>query len=132
MFETSIYNLHIFKGIEESIIDDIIEKCPREFFKKWKVIIQQWEMSNGKGYIIRSGKVKVCINGKQIAELSTGDIFWEIALLNEESRSATIEAIKELETIVVSQEDIINMINSDENNINKEIMRRIEENLENE
>jgi hypothetical protein len=31
--------------------------------------------------------------------------------------------------IVLSLDDLIDMINSDENNINKEIMRRIEENL---
>jgi len=33
--------------------------------------------------------------------------------------------------IVLTLDDLIDMINSDENNINKEIMRRIEENLEN-
>jgi hypothetical protein len=33
--------------------------------------------------------------------------------------------------IVTTIDDLINLINSDQNNINKEIMRRIEENLEN-
>jgi hypothetical protein len=31
--------------------------------------------------------------------------------------------------IVLTLDDLISMINSDENNINKEIMRRIEENI---
>jgi hypothetical protein len=34
--------------------------------------------------------------------------------------------------IVLTIDNLIDMINSDENNINKEIMRRIEENLDNE
>jgi len=33
--------------------------------------------------------------------------------------------------LVLTLDDLITMINSDENNINKEIMRRIEENIEN-
>jgi len=33
--------------------------------------------------------------------------------------------------IILTLDDLIDMINSDENNINKEIMRRVEENIKN-
>ena len=69
---------------------------------------------------------------EEITVLEKGDIFGEIALLNEEERSANIKALSNLETIVLSQEDIFTMIENDENTINKEIIRRMEENLENE
>jgi CRP-like cAMP-binding protein len=56
-------------------------------------------------------------------------MFWEIALLNEEARTATVRAITNLELIVITLSDLIEMINSDDNIINKQIIKRIEENL---
>lgn len=130
MFETSVYKLAIFTGIETSIVDMIIENCPTEVFKKWEIIIEQGEAPDGKWYIIKSGKVWVSVDNAEVAQLWAGEIFGEIALLNEEERSATIVALQDVVTIVLSQDDIFTMIENDENNINKEIMRRMEENLE--
>jgi CRP-like cAMP-binding protein len=62
-------------------------------------------------------------------DLSAGNIVGEIALLNEEERTATVQATSDTTMIVLTLDDLIDMINSDENKINKEIMRRIEENL---
>jgi len=130
MTET-IYNLSIFKWIEKSTVDSIILNCDEENFAAGEIIMTQWSPSNWKWYIIKNWTVKVSINWKKIAELSSGNIVGEIALLNEEERTATVEAITDTTMIVLTLDNLIDMINSDENNINKEIMRRIEENLEN-
>jgi len=76
------------------------------------------------GYIIEEWSVNVLVNNKHTAKLTAWDIFGEIALLNEEPRSAV--------TILLSQEVLFQMIENDDNSINKEIMRRMEENLESE
>ena len=130
MLET-IYNLAIFKWIEKETVESIIANCDEENFAAGEIIMAQWADANGKWYIIKSWNVKVSINWTKIVELSAGNIVWEIALLNEEERTATVEAITDTTIIVLTLDDLIDMINSDENNINKEIMRRIEENLEN-
>ena len=128
MTET-IYNLAIFRWIERETVDSIISNCEEENFAAWEIIMMQWADSNWKWYIIKSWNVKVSINWTKIVELSTWNIVGEIALLNEEERTATVEAISDTKMIVLTLDDLIDMINSDENNINKEIMRRIEENL---
>jgi CRP-like cAMP-binding protein len=56
-------------------------------------------------------------------------MFGEIALLNEEERSATVIAETQTTTIILSQEILFKMIEHDDNSINKEIIRRIEENV---
>lgn len=71
----------------------------------------------------------VQVGGKDIANLYAGNIFGEIALLNEEPRTATIRASKDTQVLVLSQDTLFTMIEHDDNSINKEILRRIEENI---
>lgn len=125
----SIYNLEIFKGIEKNIVEWIIWNCKERKYENGEMIIVEWEESNWEWYILKSGKISISIKNSKIAELNSWDIFWEIALLNEERRTATVKAISDLTVIVLSIENIIDMINNDGNNINKTIMNRIEENI---
>jgi len=125
-----IYSLWIFKWIEEAIIKHILENCPTHSYSAWEIILKEWENSNWEWYIIKSWTVEISIKDENITQLSTSEIFWEIALLNEEERTATVKAISDVETIVLSLDKLIEMINNDSNNINKTIMNRIEDNLE--
>ena len=125
----SIYNLEIFKWIDHDVIDSIILESEDREYKQWDMIINEWDDSNWEWYIIKSWNVSISIWWSKIAELGTWAIFWEIALLNEEQRTASVKAISDLEVIVLSFESLIEMINSDANKINKTIMRRIEENI---
>jgi len=127
--ENNIYNLGIFKWINKEVVDEIIMQAPIENFKAWEIIILEWDKSNNKWYIIKKWRVKISIKWQKIAELWKWDIFWEIALLNEEERTATVEALEDLEVFVLTLDMLINMINNDDNSINKEIIRRIEKNL---
>lgn len=126
----SILNLEIFKWIDKNIVEEIILAAPEKTFESWEIILLEWSESNWEWYIIKSWKVKVMIKGQKVAELHSGNIFWEIALLNEEERTATIETIDQTEVIILTLDNLINLINNDANNINKEIIRRIEENIE--
>ncbi|PID87622.1 hypothetical protein CSB07_00370 [Candidatus Gracilibacteria bacterium] len=125
----NIYELSIFKGIERDVVEEIVNNCSHKNFSKGVNIINEGDESNGEGYIILSGRVGISINKSFIAELSQGDIFGEIALLNEEKRTATVKSLSNLEVIVLRFDDIINMINGGSSKINKEIIRRIEENI---
>lgn len=124
-----IYALKIFTWLEKNIIDIIMKNSPSEIFHPGEIIIIEWTPSNGKGYIIQSWEVKVEIGWKHITTLWAGEIFWEIALLNEDLRTATITAISQTEVIVLNQENLIEMINNGNESINKDIMDRLEYNL---
>lgn len=127
-----IKKLSLFDGIDQSIIEEILAGAARESFWPGEVIMEQWEEPNGKWYIIEHGFVDVWVNWDETAKLSAGDMFWEIALLNEEERSASVVSQSNVTVIVLSQDMLFEMINNDDNSINKEIMRRMEENLEKE
>lgn len=124
-----IGKLKIFNGIEAVVVDQILETAKRQKFASGEVIMQEWDYPNSTGYIIESGSVDVWVHGASTAKLSDWDMFGEIALLNEEPRSATVVAENEVSTLVITQDMLFEMINNDDNSINKEIMRRMEENL---
>lgn len=128
MFER-IYSLKIFEWIDIDVVKKIIINCEVREYSNWEIIIMEWEESNWEGYIIKSGSVEIIIWWKTIAELWTWDIFWEIALLNEENRTATVKSIKDLEVFVLNIDNMIELINNWSNKINKTILSRIEENL---
>ena len=125
----NVYNLEIFKWITSDVIDNIIQNCKEKKYLNWEMVIVEWEESNWEWYILKSWKVSIDINWSKIAELHSWAIFWEIALLNEERRTATVKALTDIEVIILSLDDLIEMINNDENKINKTIMNRIEENI---
>ncbi len=128
----SIFNLKIFKGIDKNTIEEIVLSAPEKTFKAWELIFIQNTDSNWEAYIIKEWKLKVSINKKEVAILNSGDIVWEIALLNEEKRTATVEAITDTQVIILTLDMLIQMISNDNNTINNTIIERIEQNLENE
>ena len=127
----SIFKLKIFSGINKEVVEDIILHSEEKEFKAWEMILTEWDPSNWEWYIIKNGRVSISIKWQKIAELSNWDMVWEIALLNEEKRTASVKAIEDSEVIILTLDSLINMINHDDNSINKEIIRRIEENLRN-
>lgn len=124
-----IYTLKIFEWIDSSVLSTIIKGLKIEKFSSSEVIIQEWDESNWKAYIIKSWEVNVEISWEKRAILKTWDIFWEIALLNEEERTASIIAITDVEVFVLTQDIIFELINNWNDTINKDIMKRIRENL---
>lgn len=126
-----ILNLKIFNWLNKETIDFILKNSNIETFSSWEIILMQWEESNWKWYIIKSWEVSVELWWKEVARLKSWEIFWEIALLNEEERTASVKAISDVETIVLSQDTLIEMINNWNETINKDIMNRLEQNLKN-
>lgn len=125
-----LYNLKIFAGIDKEIVKNLLNNLEKESYLSGQIILNQWDENNWKGYIIISGQVDVIINSEKVTSLWEWEIFWEITLLNEEDRTATIIAKTDLELLVISQESLLEIMNED-NFLNKEIMRRVQENIEN-
>jgi CRP-like cAMP-binding protein len=130
MFFNNVYSLKIFSGVSKHIVSNIVNNCESRKYNSWDLIIIEWEESNGEWYIIKSGIVSVSIWWKRIVDLNVWDIFWEIALLNEEKRTATIKAETDLEVIILKMDNLVEILNNDTNQLNKIILKRIEENIE--
>ncbi|GJL86241.1 MAG: hypothetical protein DHS20C02_20160 [Micavibrio sp.] len=87
----------------------------RELFLKGKTIINQGDQAF-RAYYIEEGHVEISImeDGVElkVTELGPGDIFGEMALIEEGPRTATVRALDDVSTTVISRDEIKGKIDS--------------------
>ncbi|USN58155.1 MAG: cyclic nucleotide-binding domain-containing protein [Candidatus Peribacteria bacterium] len=55
------FNLKIFSGLPNDVIERIILTAEERKYQTGEIIMMEGEESNGEGYIIKSGSVKITI-----------------------------------------------------------------------
>ncbi|MGC8970750.1 MAG: Crp/Fnr family transcriptional regulator [bacterium] len=101
-------NIPIFSRLDKESLKRIDSISIEKYYKKGDIIILQDSTVEGL-YIIREGRVKISRISedgkiKVLAILSSGDIMGEMSILDEESASATAEAIENSILIFINRE----------------------------
>lgn len=124
-------DIYIFQWISEDFVNLVIDNSRRMEVKEGEIIIKQWDFSNLEAYIIQDWEAKVVIYDKVIKTLLPGEIFWEMALVTNEPRTATIKAKTDLILLKINQELLHKILRDFPNGkeIQKTMMNRILENL---
>ncbi len=126
-------DIKLFEWIDLDYIKLIIDNSRRVEYKKDDVILVEWEESNGSAYIIQDWSVKVIIRWELINTISEWGVFWEIALITDEPRTANVIANSDLVLLKIDKELLHTIIKEFKNwsEIQKELMKRISENIKN-
>jgi len=101
--------LYIFEWFDSALLNEIEKKWEIIKFKTGDIIIKEWERADS-AYILISWIVKVSKNWKEISNIFEGDIFWEIALVTNEPRTATISAQDDVEVLKIDKKTLISII----------------------
>ncbi len=123
-------DIYLFQDINLNLINKIIDNSRTIEVKAWEEIIKQWDNSDDNAYIIKNWIAKVIIWDRVIKTLKVWDIFWEIALITNEPRTATIKALTNLKLLKLNKELLHNIIKEFPNwkEIQKILINRITEN----
>jgi len=126
-------DIKLFEWIDLDYIKLIIDNSRRVEYKKDDVILVEWEESNGSAYIIQDWSVKVTIRWELINTIGEWGVFWEIALITDEPRTANVIANSDLVLLKIDKELLHTIIKEFKNwsEIQKELMKRISENIKN-
>lgn len=124
-------NIYIFEGLSSEEISYFILMSETKFYKKWEYIIKEWDPCNDKAYIIEKWSVSVEKNGEKIATIQAGDIVWELALITNEPRTATVIADDDVEVLELLKDDFLMLYQRSGNYqlIKDRILERIKDNF---
>lgn len=99
----------LFQGLGEDDVARIFAKGLTMRIAKDEVLFYQ-NTSGNQMYVVLAGKLGVYGGDKQIAELSTGDICGEMALVSHEPRSATVKANENSLLLVLTETTVNNLL----------------------
>ena len=89
--------VRLFSELDDHTLREIANAAVEQGWERGQEIVRQGDTGVG-AFIIRSGKVEVVQDhagaAEKIAELGAGDVFGEMALLDEFPRSAMVRAVE--------------------------------------
>src|SRR4030042_5315297 len=112
-----IQKIDIFKNLSYEDFSQIAEVAKELSFKKGEIIFEENSSADG-FYIICKGKVEILKEGEDtdqhevLAVKTEGDVFGEMAIIDDLPRSATIKAKTDIELLKISKEDFNELLKS--------------------
>lgn len=97
-----IKHVSLFQGLERDEVAKIFAKGMTMHVNAGQDIFIQGTVGS-QMYVVLGGKLGVFDGNKVIAELRTGDMFGEMALVNKEPRSATVRAVNDSRLFVLTE-----------------------------
>lgn len=103
--------LPVFRGLEETVLNTLAQQAAIKYYGAGETIIQAGEFDEGV-CILREGQVtlsKPAHSGstRVITYLEAGDLFGEMALLNNEPSWVSVEALQDVELVVLNGDAVL-------------------------
>ena len=111
VIRSALQDVPLFTGLEDGGLDAIAKHAVTRGFSKNVILINEGDPGNTL-YIILSGKVKVFLRNEQGKEViltyqGPGEYFGEMALIDEEPRSASVMTLEPSKFLVISRNDFM-------------------------
>ena len=121
--KTLRYN-YIFRGLPKDVVAGIAALADIRGYRGGDVIVRQYD-HNSDLIIILEGTARIKSNDEQtIAEFGPGSIVGEIALIDDEPRSATVTAVGDVKAAIISSKQLHAVMDMDPS-VGKVIMTNI-------
>ncbi|MCP4592479.1 MAG: cyclic nucleotide-binding domain-containing protein [bacterium] len=104
----------LFKGLERDGLSEAVSQLTRRIFTAGETVIHRGDPGDSLFVILRGTAAVVLTNAEgweyQVATLTDGELFGEMALLTGEPRSASVRAITDLLTIEIHQDQFQDLV----------------------
>lgn len=128
----NLKELYIFQWFDDEFLSNVVKASKTLTFKAGETVLEEGSMSND-AHILLKGIVSVYIKGKNVNTIFEWDIFWEIWLVMDEPRTATIKAETDIETLEINKKTLGEILKRtpDGDYIRNTILNRIIQNNKN-
>ncbi len=117
----------LFRGLEEQELKAIANLSKEKTFRQGEAIVKEGDAGLG-FYVIVEGGAEVRRKSKKVAELQRGSFFGEMALLDDQPRSADVIATEPTKCLVLLRWNFWSLVSKNKNvarGLFKEMARRL-------
>ena len=104
MLEAQLKEVPFFKSLGKKELKAVAQQTDELDVKAGKELATEGDFGH-EFFIIQSGTAEVIRHGEHVADLGPGDFFGEMALLDEDRRTATVRATSPMSVIVMTRQD---------------------------
>ena len=124
----------LFHGASDPVLDRLSDASGVLAFDADQPIVLQGQVGNGL-YVVVSGLTRIVQGGTELARLGPGDFFGELAVIDQQPRSASVYAVEPTTCLTLASWDLLAMLEREPRlalNMLRELagrLRRIDEQL---
>jgi CRP-like cAMP-binding protein len=124
----------LFHGASDDVLDHLADASGEITFDAGQPIVLQGQVGNGL-YIVVAGHARIVQGQSELARLGPGDFFGELAVIDQQPRSASAFAVEPTTCLTLASWDLLAMLEREPRlalNMLRELagrLRRIEEQL---
>ncbi len=100
-----LQKIPIFSHLDQRVHKQIIDNVTLQYYPADYELFKQGD-PGVEMYIIKSGKVQIVKDGKEVAVLSDNDFFGELALVSDEARNASAKIVEDSEIFILKRSDL--------------------------
>lgn len=117
-YKVLIRNIPLFSSLKDSDLELISQNGKRRLYTRGSVVFNEGDLEDGL-YIILSGKAKAILLDEEGRELilsifERGDFFGEMAVFDEQPRSATVEAVEDTTFLVLPKQTVHELLKANQ------------------
>ena len=102
----------LFHGASAEVLDHLVDLTGELTFAAGQPIVLQGQVGNGL-YIVVSGQARVVQGTRELDRLGPGDLFGEIAVIDQQPRSASVYAVEPTTCLTIASWDLLALLERD-------------------
>ncbi len=92
----------LFGGLSQRQLRQLARLMKERTFRPGVAVVEEGTMSGVGFFIVAEGEASVSVDGREVARIGPGDHFGELALINEDARTASVTAVTRLRCHVIA------------------------------
>jgi CRP/FNR family cyclic AMP-dependent transcriptional regulator len=93
--------VRLFTGLSQRQLRQLARLVKERTFRPGVTVVEEGTMSGVGFFIVAEGEASVSVDGEEVARIGPGDHFGELALINEDARTASVTAVTRLRCHVI-------------------------------
>ena len=94
--------VRLFGGLSQRQLRQLARLMKERTFRPGVTIVEEGTMSGVGFFIVAEGEASVSVDGREVARIGPGDHFGELALINEDARTASVTSVTRLRCHVIA------------------------------